>query len=361
MQRDTIFRIASMTKPLTSVLALQLLEEGKLSLSDPVSAHLPQLASLSLLPDPTSPLSPPQGLSPAPPITVEDLLTHRSGIGYHFSSPSKELAAALYDACGDPLWFTHPPETWLSRLATVPLAFPPGHRMHYGLNTDVLGLLVAAVAQQPLQDVMRQRILEPLGMVDTAFHVPREKRHRLAALYRWEAGENRRTPWEGETSDSPPPMCGGGGGLVSTVDDYLRFARMLMGGGTLDGVRVLRPETVALMAENRLTDAQRGMDFLGLPLWAAKGFGLGVSVVMDAELNKKAFGAGEKGTYGWPGAFGTFWQNDPVRNVIVIYLIQHDADLSPAGIAAAAAGQRAPARFVLPQYLRLIYDGIESQ
>ena len=149
--------------------------------------------------------------------------------------------------------------------------------------------------------------------------------------------------------------------MVSTVDDYLRFARMLMGGGTLDGVRVLRPETVALMAENRLTDAQRGMDFLGLPLWAAKGFGLGVSVVMDAELNKKAFGAGEKGTYGWPGAFGTFWQNDPVRNVIVIYLIQHDADLSPAGIAAAAAGQRAPARFVLPQYLRLIYDGIESQ
>jgi CubicO group peptidase (beta-lactamase class C family) len=156
----------------------------------------------------------------------------------------------------------------------------------------------------------------------------------------------------------PPAFTGGGGGLASTADDYLKFARMLLGKGEVDGVRLLKPETVALMTTNRLTDAQREIPFMGFPFWMGQGFGLGVSVIIDAE--KQAWmGAGSNGAFGWPGAFGTWWRADPQENLIMLYLIQNSMALGPEAASQLATGQRMAAQAALPMFQNLTYAALE--
>ena len=165
------------------------------------------------------------------------------------------------------------------------------------------------------------------------------------------------TPVPFKRHDTPPAYCGGGGGLISTADDYLKFARMMLGKGEVDGVRLLKSETIDLMVKNRLTDAQREIGFMGLPFWLGQGFGLGVSVTTDQE--KQAWmGPGTNGAFGWPGAFGTWWRADPAENLIIIYLVQNSMPLEPESAAQLATGQRLAAAAALPMFQGLTYAAL---
>lgn len=353
MRPDTLFRIASMSKPITSAAALMLMEEGRIALDDPITRWIPELADLRVLRDPAGPLD--DTTSAARAITVEDLLTHRSGIAY---APFSEgpLQQAYEQALGDPGMNRLSVDDWLAALGTLPLAFQPGERFHYGHSTDVLGFLIGRVEGKPFREVLRERIFDPLGMPDTDFWLPAAKRDRLASLYAYDAGECRLSKVELEMYDAPPAYTPGGGGLVSSAGDYHRFARMLLGGGALDGVRLLRPETVRLMHTNRLTDAQRETPFAGMPLWRKSGFGLGLSVAEDLVDNPYAVGAA--GSMTWPGIFGTWWQADPVNDLVMIYLIQHQVPVSANSGSTIATGRGAAGRAALPVYQRAIYGAL---
>jgi CubicO group peptidase (beta-lactamase class C family) len=354
MTRDTLFRIASMTKPVTSVAALMLMEEGKLRLDDPISQWMPEFKDMRVLKDAQGPV---EDTYPAPrEITVEDLFTHRSGLAYGFTSIGP-IAYAYQKALGDVLSNDMSSDAWLAALAKLPLSYPPGERFHYSHATDVLGFLVGRIAGIDFRDFLFKRIFEPLGMVDTDFWVPLEKRDRMAKMYRLKDDLSALEVAPFPLVDAPPAFCGGGGGLISTLDDYLTFARMLLGDGEVDGVRLLKPETVALMRTNRLTPAQREIPFMGIPFWGGQGFGLGLSVIDDAE--KQAWmGIGTNGAFSWPGAFGTWWRADPQEDMILIYLIQNSMPLGPEAAAQLATGQRMGARAALPMFQNLAYTAI---
>jgi CubicO group peptidase (beta-lactamase class C family) len=239
----------------------------------------------------------------------------------------------------------------MAALADLPLLYQPGDRFHYSHATEVLGFLVGRIGGGAFRDVLMDRLLKPLGMADTDFWVPPAKRDRLATVYRFsdKAGVLRPTPMP--TPDAPPAYAAGGGGLISTADDYLRFARMLLADGELEGVRILKPETVRLMRTNRLTQAQREIPFMGLPMWAGMGFGLGLSIIDHPERNM--MGTGSVGTFSWPGAFGTWWQADPVKDKIQLFMIQHSMPLTPDLGAQLAGGRAMAGRAALPAYQQL--------
>jgi CubicO group peptidase (beta-lactamase class C family) len=229
--------------------------------------------------------------------------------------------------------------------------------MHYSHATEVLGFLVARIEGKPLGEVLKARVFHPLGMADTDFWCPPEKRGRMAKMYRL-------TDEPGQLEDASLPLVDaqpvfelGGGGLISTADDYLKFARMLLGEGEVGGVRLLKPETVAMMRTNRLTEAQRQFPFLGIPFWISQGFGLGVSVVMDPVAHAW-MGAGSAGAFGWPGAFGTWWQADPVEDLIAIYLIQDSMPLGPEAVANMGARRGLGARAALPVFQKQVYAAL---
>ena len=350
MERDTLFRIASMTKPVTSVAAMMLIEEGRLKLDDPIKRWLPEFADMRVL---TAPNGPAEATVPAArDITVDDLFTHRGGLAYAFTSIGP-IAKVMEERLPPGLT----PDAWLAALGTIPLSYQPGERFHYSHSTDVLGFLVARIAGTSLRDHLRARIFEPLRMRDTDFWIAPENRRRAAVVYRPDAQSGQLLPVPFPEHDSPPAFSSGGGGLVSTADDYLRFARLLLNGGGLDGVQLLRGESVALMARNRLTDTQRQIPFMGIPFWAGQGFGLGLSVITDPD--KQAWmGPGSKGAFGWPGAFGTWWQADPVNDMVLIYMIQNSLPLGPEMAALLATGQRLGARMALPLFQRLVHEAI---
>lgn len=355
MRTDTLFRIASMSKPITSVAALMLVEEGKIALDDPISNWAPELGDLMVLRDPAVPI---QNVVPAKrAITIEDLLTHRSGFAY---APFSEgpLKQAYEQRLGDPGMNRLSVDAWLAALATLPLAYQPGERFHYGHSSDVLGFLIGRVEGKPFRRVLQERILAPLGMHDTDFWLPPEKRRRLASLYAYQELPEGLVKVETEMYDEPPAYTPGGGGLISSAGDYHRFARMLLNGGALDGVRVLAPETVELMATNRLTDAQRKIPFAGMPLWQKSGFGLGLSIAED--LSDNPYACGEVGSLTWPGIFGTWWQADPKNDLIMIYLIQHQVPVSANSGSTIATGRGAAGRRALPLYQRGIYAALEA-
>lgn len=355
MRPDTLFRIASMTKPITSVAALMLIEAGKLALTDPIARWIPELADPLVLRDAAGPL---RDTTPARrPITVEDLLTHRAGIAYGFFSEGP-LKQAYERALGDPAMTRMTPDEWLAALGALPLAYQPGERFHYGHATDVLGFLIARIEDKPLREVLRERIFEPLGMSDTDFWLPQDRRGRLASLYAYDEAAARLTKVTPEMYDEPPTYTPGGGGLISSAPDYHRFARMLLGGGAVAGVRLLRSETVRLMRTNRLTDAQREVPFAGMPLWRKNGFGLGVSIAEDPIDNPYACGAA--GAMTWPGIFGTWWQADPVNDLVMIYLIQHQVPVSAGSGATIATGDGAAGRRALPEYQRGVYAALQD-
>lgn len=354
MRRDTLFRIASMTKPVTSVAALMLMEEGAFALDDPIVKWAPEFADMPVLRSASGPL---EDTYPAPrQITFEDLLTHRAGLAYGFTSVGP-IAHAHQRALGDVLNAELTPDTWMKALGSLPLSFPPGERFHYSHATDVLGFIVGRIAGNGFRETLMQRIFGPLGMADTDFWIQPEKRERAAVVYRQDDATGALEPVEFRPHTAPPAFCGGGGGLVSTADDYLKFARMLLNRGEVDGVRLLKPETVDLMRTNRLTEAQRQIDFFGMPFWVAQGFGLGLSVVMDAE--KHAWmGAGSEGAFGWPGAFGTWWQADPAEDMILIYLIQNSMPLGPEAVTQIASSPRMGARLALPIFQKQVYAAL---
>jgi CubicO group peptidase (beta-lactamase class C family) len=354
MTRDTLFRIASMTKPVTSIAALMLWEEGKLSLDDPITKWLPEFSDMRVLKDAAGAVD---DTYPAPrEITVEDLMTHRSGLAYAFTSVGP-VAQAYEDTLGPPLGGHLTPDEWLKRLGSLPLSYPPGERFHYSHATEVLGFLVARIEGKPLGQVLKDRIFAPLGMSDTDFWCPPEKRDRMAKLYRIDPKTDRLQDVSFPHVDRQPAFEPGGGGLISTADDYLMFARMMLGKGEVDGVRLVKASTLEMMTQNRLTDAQRQIPFMGIPFWLGQGFGLGVSVITDPE-QQAWMGAGSKGAFGWPGAFGTWWQADPAEDMVMLYLIQNSMPLGPDAAAQLATGQRMAGRAALPVFQKLVYGAL---
>ena len=335
MARDSIFRIASMTKPITTVAALILLEEGHFELDDPVDRWLPELATRTVLPEPTAPLD--SAVPASRPIRVVDLLTHRSGIVTPRNDPGPLRAALTKADANNAVGY----DRWLEWIGALPLAHEPGTTFNYGNSVDVLGIFVERVSGQRYPDFMRERILEPLGMHDTAFYVPAEKRARFARLQSLGQVPASWIP----SADRVPGFVSAAGGLYSTVDDYLKFARMLLGRGQLGEVRLLAPETVASMTTNRLTPEQRkGLPFGGPEgYWLGQGFGLGLAIKDDANVFTPELGLASVGSFAWPGVFGTWWQADPRQDLILIFMVP--------------GGDAKPARW---DFQRTVYEALEG-
>jgi CubicO group peptidase (beta-lactamase class C family) len=349
MDRAAIFGIASMSKPVTVALALTLLDEGKLRLDDPITRWAPEFAQMRVLRRPDGPLD--DTVAAARPITVEDLMTHRSGLAYGFMTPPP-LGAALMARLGMGMESALAPDAWLKSLAELPLVYQPGERFNYGHSIDVLGFVAARVLGTDLRSAMRERLFAPLGMVDTDFWIPPEKRSRMASCYvSTQPGQFTPSKVNAFTADAPAAYASGGQGLVSTADDYLRFARMLMHDGKLARVRVLKPQTVQLMRSNRYTAAQRQYPFLGHPF--TQGVGLGVSVITDATLPSAT---GSVGSFGWPGAFGGWWQADPQEDLILLWL----QECCPAPPLPGAPMPRIPGTEGLRQFRMAVYDTIRA-
>lgn len=309
MSRDSLFWIASMTKPITAVAALILIDEHKIKLSDPVEPWLPELASPVVLRDSSNPDS----KIPSPqPIRVVDLLTHRSGLS------TGGVAAALG---GDNAYADKGLDSWIAEVGKLPLDSLPGTTFAYGNSFDVLGVLIERAAGMPLADFFRTRIFEPLHMSDTAFFVPKEKRARLATG----PGQAKR-----KVADRTPHGVHAAGGLYSTADDYLQFARMLLGRGQLDSTRIVSHRSVDYMTTNYLTPDQRKKPFVGIEnFWRGEGFGLGVAVKDDLAINSPVTGVGSPGTFSWPGVSGVWWAVDPHEDMVQIFMVQGGDNEAP--------------------------------
>ncbi|MEU4875072.1 serine hydrolase domain-containing protein [Streptomyces sp. NPDC021608] len=314
MTRDSVFRIASITKPVTAAALLTLVEEGTVGLDAPVAEWLPELAEPMVVRTPSAPVD--DVVPAARPITVEDLLSSRPGWGFpsDFALPAVQ---ALFDVQKDgraPQAFPEP-DVWLADLARVPLLHQPGEAWLYGTASDVQGVLIARASGRTLPAFLAERIFEPLGMRDTAFEVPKEKRDRFTTAYRPDgtgALELADAP-DGEWSGLPR-FPSGGGGLASTADDWLAFARMLLDGGEANGHRVLSPTSVSRMTANHLSAAQREGGALFLE---GQGWGYGGSVDVDplAPWNVP-------GRYGWVGGTGTTAHVVPRTGTVTILLTQ---------------------------------------
>jgi CubicO group peptidase (beta-lactamase class C family) len=317
--RDTLFRIASMTKPIVSVAALMLVEEGKLRLSEPVDKFLPELANRKVLRSPGAALN---DVYDAPrSITLKDLLLHRAGIPYPLTAEGP-MQAAMFEFNALVLPGDLSMDDWMARLGKLPLVYAPGERWHYGFSTDVLGVLIQRASGMSFPDFLRTRIFEPLGMVDSFFWVPDDKAHRFGPAYTPAPKTGKRIVQDHPSNSrwrNPASFPSGGAGLVSTADDYLKFARMILGRGRSGDVRILSRPTWELMTTDHLTPEERATPFLGLPFWTAMGFGLGLSIA-DNPMNQDWLGS--PGRLGWPGAYGTWWVADPKEDLIALMMIQ---------------------------------------
>ena len=316
MALSTIFRIASQTKALTSVAVLSLVEEGKLSLSDPVGRFIPAFGKTTVS------VRGENGVTVVPahrPITIRDLLTHTAGISY---GTQPEIASqyeqrGLGPAAGFGWYLADKDEPVcgaIERLATLPFVAQPGEAWVYGYNTDVLGCVVERVSGQPLDQFIRARITEPLDMRDTAFFLTPEKRNRLAAVYASTGdGKFERAPdgprGQGSYVDGPRRTFAGGAGLLSTARDYGRFLEMIRGGGALDGIRILAPHSVELMTTNQVGTLHSA---------AGLGFGLGFETTERYGAN----GMDSVGSYGWGGAYGTMYRVDPRERMVTLLMLQ---------------------------------------
>ena len=316
MRMDTLFRIASQTKAITSVAALTLVEEGKLSLSDQVGAYIPSFAQTMVAMREGNETK----LVPAKrPITIRDLLTHTAGISYGIEAhiANDYAAKGLGPAAGAGWYFADKAETTcdaIERLGTLPFVAQPGEAWVYGYNTDVLGCVIERVAGQSLDRVIATRVTEPLGMTDTQFFVSSAQRDRLAAVYAsGPDGRAARAPeggrGQGSYVDGPRRAFSGGAGLVSTARDYGRFLEMIRGGGALDGVRILSPRSVALMSTNQVGSLHSPN---GL------GFGLGFETTDRFGAN----GMDDVGSYGWAGAYGTIYRINPEQKLVIMLMVQ---------------------------------------
>ena len=323
IEPDTLFRIYSMSKPITSVAAMMLYEEGAFDLKDPVSRFVPAFAESRVFTGGTSlnPVTEPQ----TEPMRIWHLLTHTAGLtyGFHYAHP----VDALYRQAG--FDFGHPPDTDLAGAcdlwAAQPLLFQPGTEWNYSVATDVLGRVIEVASGQSLDTFLAERIFEPLGMDDTTFWVEEARQDRLAALYVPMPETKEAVRWDpiGDEAKKPPRVLSGGGGLVSTSGDYHRFTEMLRRGGELDGTRLLGPRTLAYMTQNHLP-GDADLETIGRKLFAETtydgvGFGLGFSVVMSPVQNKVLSSIGD---FGWGGAASTTFWVDPVEDLTVSFMTQ---------------------------------------
>ncbi|GAB4192393.1 MAG: serine hydrolase domain-containing protein [Roseiflexaceae bacterium] len=328
MTEDTIFRIYSMTKPVVCTALMMLYEEGRFQLLDPVAKYIPAFAGVKVLAADGS------LVDPVRPITVRDLMAHTAGLTYDFLGDSP--VGALYREARLMNDATRSLEALIGELAGLPLAYQPGTRWHYSLGIDVAAHLIQVLSDRPLGQFLHERLLAPLGMVDTAFGVPEAKAGRLAAMYgnpdligenitlndlvtAFMAGNNRRRDVSGSCpSNTPDVFQRGGLGLFSTATDYIRFAQMLLNGGQFDGVRLIGRKTLELMHTNHLPPALLPYDIGGIP-YAGFGFGLGSRVAVSlAEMAMP----GSVGEFGWSGAAKTYYWVDPKEQLVGLFMTQ---------------------------------------
>jgi len=314
MTPDTIVRIYSMSKVITSAAVLQLVEQSRLNLTDPIDRYIPELKRLKVCTGGTA--ENPTLVDATNTITVKHLLTHTAGFAYDFSA--REPIAELYrkaDFWNDSVTL----KEFIQRLAKLPLVHQPGTAFNYGVNIDVLGYLVEVVSGKPFETYLQEHIFGPLRMTDTGFDVPEEKRSRLAKLY--ETGPNGflrevKTPPYGTYAEKGRGFASGGGGLFSTAGDYLRFGQMLLNHGNLEGKQILGRKTVELMTANNITFLRNGT----LPGNPSEGFGLGGSVRLDVP---KGNSLGSEGQFGWNGAATTTFNMDPEEKTVALLFTQH--------------------------------------
>ena len=313
METDALFRIFSMTKPITTVAAMILYEEGAFHLGDPVAKYVPELANMQLLIDG-------EPVSPQSPMTIEQLMTHTAGLtnGWHIEHP---VERAYRDAT---LYQSADLHTFIDKLATLPLRFEPGTRYHYSVATEVLGALVERLSGQTLEQFFYTRIFKPLAMHDTFFNVPDDKMPRMAGSHLWNPEQQAMGPLPAGLV--PPPsgitLFSGGGGLISTAQDYWRFCEMLRQGGSLDGARILGPKTVQAMTMARLTPEVRDNGASEHPashLYPGQSFGLGAGVITDPA---QAGVVSSKGEYSWGGIANTKFWIDPEEDLVVVFMTQ---------------------------------------
>ena len=323
VEPDTIFRIYSMTKPITSVAAMMLYEQGAFELTDPISRWLPEFAAPRVYAGGTATKT--STVPATEPIRVWHLLTHTAGLtyGFHHTHVTDEIYRNAGFEFGNPAGYdlAQCVEAW----AALPLAFQPGTEWLYSVATDVLGRFVEVVSGQPLDEFFRRNIFEPLGMTDTGFTVEPEQQHRLAALYATGPGLPKLVRYDklGDVVRRSPQWFSGGGGLASTTRDYTRFTWMLSRGGELDGARLLSPRTLRYMTRNHLPGNQDLQTF-GRPVNAevrtdGVGFGLGFAVMLDAAANKTIASEGE---FNWGGLASTAFWVDPSEDLTVVFMTQ---------------------------------------
>ena len=311
MARDSIFRIYSMTKPITGVALMMLHEEGKWRLNDPVSRYIPGFADLKVHAG-ANPDGSPRVVDAERPMTMAELMSHGGGLAYG-------LGTANYV---DRLYREHnvlnagvPLQTMIDKLSNLPLLAQPGTRWYYSIGVDVQGYLVQKLSGQPFAEFLQERIFDPLGMVDTGFFVPEEKLHRVARIHEEGAGGGLAlSEMGGPTRTSMPAGPSGGGGLWGTADDYLRFTQMLLNDGELDGVRLLAPRTVEMMRTNFLSPQALAT------MRPGQGFGLDFATVHDPATAGEPYA---KGSYYWGGAAGTWFWIDPRTDLTFVGMIQH--------------------------------------
>jgi len=320
--RDTIFRIASMSKPIIAVATLILVEECVLRLDEPVDRLLPELAGRRVLRALAAALD--DTVPAQRPITVRDLLTFRMGFGIVMAPPDtypiQRAMTELLLGQGPPGASTPPPDEWLRRLGTLPLMYQPGERWVYHTGSDVLGVLIARAAGQPLEAFLRERIFEPLGMRDTGFSVPAAGLDRLATSY-WTNPQTRALDLYDDAKTGqwsrPPAFPSGGGGLVSTVDDYMAFGQMMLNVGRHERTRILSRASIETMTTDQLTPAQKAVSGLINDYFDSHGWGFGVAMV-----TRRTDVAGSIGSFGWDGGLGTSWRSDPREEMVGILLTQ---------------------------------------
>ncbi len=334
MQRDTIFRISSMTKPIIAVATMILVEECKLRLDEPVDRWLPELAERQVLQRLDGPLD--DTVPAKRPITVRDLLTFRMGFGQMMALPDAypilQAANELQIGMGPPTPATMPvPDEWMRRLGSLPLMLQPGEQWMYNTGADVLGVLIARASGQPLEMFLRERIFGPLGMRDTSFSVPEASLDRLATSYWPDPTSGQRIVYDDPRSSQwshSPTFPSGAGGLVSTIDDYLAFGQMMLSLGKHGDERILSRLSVELMTTDQLTPEQKAAPSLISGFLDGNGWGFGVSVI-----TRRDDIAAVPGRYGWDGGMGTSWYSDPKEDMVIILMTQCAfASPSPANI-----------------------------
>jgi CubicO group peptidase (beta-lactamase class C family) len=320
---DAIFRIASMTKPVTSVAFMQLVEQGKVALTDPVAKYIPEFAKLGVfvagggnVPFVTRP--------PTTPMRIVDVLRHTSGFTYSFQERSNIDAA--YRKTDVESWTRSTSQSFVDTLAQIPLEFDPGSQWNYSVSTDVLGILIERISGQSLPDYFSEHIFAPLGMNDTFFTVPADKAARLPQCFAFDA-ETKMMLFDEAGADSlwakGWSFNSGGGGLASTVADYHRFCRMLLNGGALDGVQIISPKTLELMTANHLPGGQdltqMSKSLFSEAEMAGIGFGLGFATTIDSAATMTPCSTGD---FYWGGMYSTAFFVDPVEDIIMIFMTQ---------------------------------------